>query len=93
MSEVRPKASARGATPAPACTLVIFGVTGDLTSRLLMPALYNLSRWGLLSEGFAILGIGRSDITAEGLRGEGVRSILAAARSLRWSASGMIRNT
>ena len=81
MSEpMRPKASARGATPAPACTLVIFGVTGDLTSRLLMPALYNLSRWGLLSDGFSILGIGRSGIGAEGLRKEldsAIRSFVA----------------
>ena len=34
--------SSRGAKPAPDCTLVIFGVTGDMTHRLLMPALFNL---------------------------------------------------
>lgn len=45
--------------PAPPCTLVIFGVTGDLTHRLLMPAIYNLSRAGLLAPGFSIIGIGR----------------------------------
>ncbi len=32
-----------GKHPAPPCTLVIFGAGGDLTQRLLMPALYNLS--------------------------------------------------
>ena len=75
----RPQASARGGKPAPACTLVIFGATGDLTSRLLMPALYNLSRWGLLGEGFAILGIGRSELSSEDLRaqlGEAIRAFV-----------------
>ena len=66
--ERRPQASARGAKPAPPCTLVIFGATGDLTHRLLMPALYNLSRWGLLADGFSIVGVGRSDMTPDTLR-------------------------
>ena len=48
------------AEPAPPCTLVIFGATGDLTHRLLMPALYNLARWELLSEKFAIVGVARA---------------------------------
>ena len=80
--QARPMASARGAAPAPPCTLIIFGVTGDLTSRLLMPALYNLSRWGLLSDGFAILGVGRSDMDAHGLREEldgAIRSFVAGS--------------
>ena len=46
------------AHPAGPCTLVIFGATGDLTHRLLTPALYNLSRWGLLPEDFAVIGVG-----------------------------------
>jgi len=53
--------SASGAAVAPACTLVIFGAFGDLTKRLLMPALYNLAGQGLLDEGFAIVGIDRVD--------------------------------
>jgi glucose-6-phosphate 1-dehydrogenase len=46
---------------APPCTVVIFGATGDLTARLLMPAIYNLSRTGLLSDNFALIGLGRTD--------------------------------
>ncbi len=46
---------------APPCTVVIFGATGDLTARLLMPAIYNLSRTGLLSDKFALIGLGRTD--------------------------------
>ena len=57
----------RGAK-APPCTVVIFGATGDLTARLLMPAIYNLSRTGLLSENFALIGIGRSPETHESFR-------------------------
>ncbi|MEM9222515.1 MAG: glucose-6-phosphate dehydrogenase [Pseudomonadota bacterium] len=64
----RQRAPARG--PAPPCTLVIFGATGDLTRRLLVPALYNLSRWGLLPDDFRILAIGRQDTSAARLRTE-----------------------
>jgi len=38
------------------CTLVLFGITGDLSRRKIVPALYNLSREGDLPEGLAILG-------------------------------------
>lgn len=53
---------------APPCTVVIFGATGDLTARLLMPAIYNLSRTGLLSDNFSLIGIGRSPETDESFR-------------------------
>jgi glucose-6-phosphate 1-dehydrogenase len=45
----------------PACTLVIFGAAGDLTGRLLLPALYNLRRARLLPEQFAVIGVARHD--------------------------------
>src|SRR3954452_24408972 len=48
---------------APPCTLVIFGATGDLTKRLVMPAIYNLVRSGLISRNFAIVGLGRGEQT------------------------------
>jgi glucose-6-phosphate 1-dehydrogenase len=56
------------ARPAPPCVLVIFGGTGDLTRRLLMPALRNLRRDGLLAENFALIGLGSRDIGDEGFR-------------------------
>ncbi|WP_299837390.1 glucose-6-phosphate dehydrogenase [uncultured Jannaschia sp.] len=49
--------------PAPACTLVIFGAGGDLAARLLVPALYNLERSGVLADGFTLLGV---DLAIEG---------------------------
>jgi glucose-6-phosphate 1-dehydrogenase len=65
----------RLAEPAPPCAIVIFGATGDLTHRLLMPALYNLSRWKLLPEKLAILGIGRTEIDSKGLREDLTKTI------------------
>ena len=61
--------SAPGTAPAPACTLVIFGAGGDLTKRLLMPALYDLAGSGLLSEELVVLGLDRADNTDEGWAG------------------------
>jgi glucose-6-phosphate 1-dehydrogenase len=49
----------------PPCTLVIFGASGDLTHRLLAPAIAHLNRDGALSPEFAIIGIGRTDYTDE----------------------------
>ncbi|KAB0678492.1 glucose-6-phosphate dehydrogenase [Aureimonas leprariae] len=60
--------SESGVEPAPACTLVIFGAGGDLTKRLLMPALYNLTGSGLLDEATTILGIDRQKQTSEAWR-------------------------
>ncbi len=48
------------ADPAPACAMVIFGAHGDLTKRLLMPALYNLSVAGLLADKFEVRGVDRA---------------------------------
>ena len=44
------------------CVLVIFGASGDLTRRKLLPAIYNLAESGLLPESFAILGVARPAI-------------------------------
>jgi glucose-6-phosphate 1-dehydrogenase len=54
--------------PAPPCALVIFGATGDLSGRLLIPALYNLARAHLLPSKLVILGISRVDQTTEQFR-------------------------
>lgn len=47
-------------TPEP-CTMVIFGASGDLTSRKLVPALYNLARERRLPAGFSVVGFARRD--------------------------------
>jgi glucose-6-phosphate 1-dehydrogenase len=56
------------APPAPPCTLVIFGATGDLTRRLLMPALRNLRRDGLLPDDFALVGVASRERGDDGFR-------------------------
>src|SRR5215469_2977667 len=55
-------------SPTGPCAMVIFGGTGDLTSRKLFPALYNLAKSKLLSDQFAIIGVGRNDYTTEQYR-------------------------
>ncbi len=49
-------------------TLVIFGATGDLSHRKLIPALYHLCSAGLMPEKFAIVGFGRSKLDDEAFR-------------------------
>src|SRR5579883_545716 len=43
------------------CVLVIFGVTGDLARKKLMPAVYDLANRGLLPPGFSLVGFARRD--------------------------------
>ncbi len=43
--------------PVPACLLTIFGASGDLTKRLLLPSLYNLASLKILPDGFRLLGV------------------------------------
>ena len=48
--------------------LVIFGASGDLAWRKLMPALYNLHQQKMLPESFKVLGVGRMNMTDESFR-------------------------
>jgi glucose-6-phosphate 1-dehydrogenase len=69
---------------APPCTLVIFGAGGDLTKRLLMPAIYNLAKAKLLSEKFAIIAVDRTPKPVEAFRdylAEGIRSFVSDTAS------------
>ena len=54
-------------TPDP-CIFVIFGASGDLTQRKLIPALYSLAYRHLLPEKFAVVGVARSDETDDDFR-------------------------
>lgn len=53
-----------------ACAVVIFGASGDLTRRKLMPALYNLAVSRSLPSGFAVVGVARRESTSEQFRGQ-----------------------
>ncbi|MGB8331991.1 MAG: glucose-6-phosphate dehydrogenase [Polyangiales bacterium] len=50
---------------APPCAMVIFGAAGDLTKRLVVPALYNLVNAKCLPEGFQLVGVDRVSQTAQ----------------------------
>jgi glucose-6-phosphate 1-dehydrogenase len=56
-------------TPGPT-TLVIFGATGDLTRRKLLPALYHLSRGQRLPARFSIVGVARDPLGEDGFRAQ-----------------------
>jgi len=66
---------------APATAFVIFGITGDLAARKLMPALYQLHRQGALHEDTILVGYGRSPLSDEALR---TRLAESLARHAGW---------
>jgi glucose-6-phosphate 1-dehydrogenase len=64
------------------CALVIFGGSGDLAHRKLVPALYNLALRGLLPAGFGVVGVGRSDYGGdEGFRASMKESVAKYSRT------------
>ena len=65
--------------PSP-CVMVIFGVTGDLTGRKLMPALYDLAVGHPLPEGFSIVGVSHRDWDDDQFRREMREAITSLAK-------------
>lgn len=61
--------------------MVIFGASGDLTHRKLIPALYNLAKDNLLPPHFAIIGFARRAKTDESFRQECYEGVVAHSRS------------
>jgi glucose-6-phosphate 1-dehydrogenase len=54
--------------PGDPCVMVIFGAAGDLTRRKLIPSLYNLAKYNLLSHDFAVIGIARNPMSTDEFR-------------------------
>jgi glucose-6-phosphate 1-dehydrogenase len=52
-------------SPPPPCAIVIFGANGDLTKRLIVPALYNLARTHLLPRSLSLIGVDHNKKTSE----------------------------
>jgi glucose-6-phosphate 1-dehydrogenase len=82
---------ARAADP---CAVVIFGAAGDLTRRLLVPALCNLRRAQLLPEDFAVIGVARAAKDDETFRNDLAASLRelggeAMEKEWRWLAERM----
>ncbi len=66
--------------PAP-CAMVIFGVSGDLTARKLMPSLYDLAVGQPLPEGFSIVGVSHRDWSEEEFRAKMREAVAESARN------------
>lgn len=65
-----------GSTNADPCLMVIFGASGDLARRSLLPSLFELARDGLLPDPFVVLGMARSDWDDDAFR-RGMREAVA----------------
>ena len=67
MTDVSPQQNPVQNKPDP-CAFVIFGVRGDLTHRLVIPALYNLAAAGLLPDRFCVVGVARIAMSSDEVR-------------------------
>src|SRR6202043_2895520 len=62
-------------SPADPCTIVIFGASGDLSRRKLIPALYGLAAQNCLARRFAIIGFARTPMTDEAFQQSAIDSV------------------
>src|SRR5579863_2208762 len=67
--------------PVAPTNLVIFGATGDLARRKLLPAIYNLAHEGALPERFNLIGVSRSDVGNDGYRDAAAEAIRRFSRT------------
>ena len=83
MQKIKPSISARdiicAETQAPPTALVVFGASGDLTRRKLLPSLFQLFKRDLLSRDFYLLGCGRKKLTNQQFRQAANEAIKATA--------------
>lgn len=63
------------------CVLVMFGLTGDLARKKLLPAIYDLANRGLLSPSFSLVGVGRREWRDDDMRDYVRRAATAGART------------
>ncbi|MDR1117924.1 MAG: glucose-6-phosphate dehydrogenase [Bifidobacteriaceae bacterium] len=65
----------------PPCAMVVFGATGDLARRKILPAVYDLASRGLLPAGFSLTGVGRSPLTREDFIRRAHAAVASGART------------
>jgi len=65
------------------CGIVIFGASGDLTGRKLLPALYDLFHLGRLPENFYVVGVARRELGADGFRKQ-MKQAVRPEREAAW---------
>lgn len=78
-------------TTAPSA-LVIFGVTGNLSQHMLIPALYHLEQENLLPAGFVIVGIFRRDVAVEELLKEAMAQLTNSGKEVNQSVVERLKN-
>src|SRR5919109_171424 len=78
--EVNPLTEGLERLPVHPTTLVIFGATGDLAKRKLLPAIYNLAHEGALPERFNLIGSSRGEMSDDGYRELARESIRSFSR-------------
>jgi glucose-6-phosphate 1-dehydrogenase len=79
--EVNPLVAGLERMPVHPTAMTIFGATGDLAHRKLLPALYNLAHEGSLPERFELIGVARSEYSDEAFRDEARGSIERFSRT------------
>src|SRR5712692_6944165 len=77
--------------PAEPCAIVIYGASGDLARRKLLPALYDLAARACLAQNFVILGFARTPMSDDAFRdlaGQAVRppAVVAPEDEAKWRA-------
>jgi len=77
--ESRQRAAAETESVAESCTLVLFGASGDLTQRMIMPAIFRLVRRGLLPPEFRLIGYARTEMTDDEFRAHIRKAVLREA--------------
>src|SRR5581483_2715084 len=69
------------------CLLIIFGASGDLTRRKLIPSLYNLACAGCMNPGFEVLGVGRTAMSSEDFRSKLREAVSKSSEARNFSES------
>src|ERR1700675_1773003 len=69
------------------CVLIIFGASGDLTKRKLIPGLYNLACVGCMNPQFEVLGVGRTSMSSETFRDKMREAVAASSEARGYSES------
>ena len=62
---------------------VLFGATGDLAARMVLPAFWTLAREGLLPKDWILVGNGRGDVSHENFRAH-VRKVVGSPKKGAW---------
>lgn len=73
------------------CVMVIFGASGDLTKRKLIPSIFDLAREGMLPPGFSIIGVSRTKMDHDSFRSY-MKEAMTAFGNLRESETGLWDN-